>query len=342
MNTTTDPKANEPDDVWVARADERLVHAYDQIARADEQLARLNEQLSKLEQAASDPSTVVGHRPPRSRSALRGVIGLLLAVFIFVGAFVSLSSYGDEAKLMVAQWAPQLISTSSLPIEKPGLPAQPSPSTVQVAAATPGLPQPTASAQTAPQEVAPTAAPISPELTQLLQTMARDLANVQQGIEQLKTSQKELARENGRTAEQLKASQEQMARAIANASEENLRPRTSAAPPQANASEAGGLLARAKALVVQGNILAARGVLEPAAETGSAQAIFALAETYDPNVLATWRTRGTRGDATRARDLYARAYEGGIKAAKDRSDSLVIGNGERKPASWFGREEANY
>ena len=160
------------------------------------QLARLNEQLSKLEHnAAPDPSAVVGHRPPRSRSALRGVIGLLLAVFIVVGAFVSQSSYGDEAKLMVAQWAPQLISTSSLPIEKPGFPAQPSLSTVQVAAATPGLPQPTASAETAPQEVAPTAAPISPELTQLLQTMARDLANVQQGIEQLKTSQEELARE---------------------------------------------------------------------------------------------------------------------------------------------------
>ena len=108
---------------------------------------------------------------------------------------------------------------------------------------------------------------------------------------------------------------------------------------EANGSEDAGLLARAKALVAQGNILAARGVLERAAETGSAQATFALAETYDPNVLATWRTRGTRGDATRARDLYARAYEGGIKAAKDRSDSLVIGNGERKPASWFGREE---
>ena len=231
MNTTTDPKANEPDDVLVARADERLVHAYDQIARADEQLARLNEQLSKLEHAAPDPSAVVGHRPPRSRSALRGVIGLLLAVFIFVGAFVSQSSYGDEAKLMVAQWAPQLISTSSLPIEKPGFPAQPSPSTVQVAAATPGLPQPTASAQTAPQEFAPTAAPISPELTQLLQTMARDLANVQQGIEQLKTSQEELARENGRTAEQLKASQEQMARAIANASEQNLRRSTPVTVP---------------------------------------------------------------------------------------------------------------
>jgi hypothetical protein len=61
--------------------------------------------------------------------------------------------------------------------------------------------------------------------------MARDLANVQQGIEQLKTSQEEMVRENARTAEQLKASQEQMARAIANASEQNLQRRTSAPPP---------------------------------------------------------------------------------------------------------------
>jgi hypothetical protein len=57
MNSTTDPKAIEPDDVLVARADERLVHAYAEIARADEQLAPVNEQLSKLEHdAARHPS----------------------------------------------------------------------------------------------------------------------------------------------------------------------------------------------------------------------------------------------------------------------------------------------
>jgi predicted FMN-binding regulatory protein PaiB len=226
MNSTTDPKAIEPDDVLVARADERLVHAYDQIARADEQMARLTEQLSKLEHdAARHPSTVVSHRPSRGRPALRGFIGLLLAVCIFVGAFVSQSSYGD----VVARWAPKPSLTSSLPMAKPGLPAQLSPSTVQVAAADSALSQLPPPAQPAPQDAA--AAPIPPELTQLLQTMARDLANVQQGIEQLKTSQEELARENARTAEQLKASQEQMARAIANASEQNLRRRTSATPP---------------------------------------------------------------------------------------------------------------
>ena len=47
MNSTTAPKAAEPDDALAARADERLVHAYAEIARADEQLARLNEQLSR-------------------------------------------------------------------------------------------------------------------------------------------------------------------------------------------------------------------------------------------------------------------------------------------------------
>ena len=231
MNSTTDPKAIELNDVLAARADERLVHAYDQIARADQQLARLNEQLAKLEHdAANQPSAVVGHRPPRGRPALRGFIGLLLTACICVAAFAS-QSYGETARLMISRWAPQLISASSLPLKKPELAAQPSPPTVQVAAADAALPQLPPPPQTAPQDVAPAAGPIPPELTQLLQTMARDLANVQQGIEQLKTSQEELARENARTAEQLKASQEQMARAIANASEQNLRPRTSAAPP---------------------------------------------------------------------------------------------------------------
>ena len=72
MNSTTAPKAIEPDDVVVARADERLVHAYDQIARADEQLARLNEQLSKLEQEQRTDlrlSWATGHRAAGRRCA---------------------------------------------------------------------------------------------------------------------------------------------------------------------------------------------------------------------------------------------------------------------------------
>src|SRR5258705_10603430 len=116
MNSTTDPKAIEPEDVLVARADERLVHAYDQIARADEQLARLNEQLSKLEHDTADnPSAAVSHRPPRGRPVLRGFMGLLLAVCIFVGAFVLQSSYGGAAKVIVARWAPPPTCTALAP-----------------------------------------------------------------------------------------------------------------------------------------------------------------------------------------------------------------------------------
>jgi len=236
MDSTTAPKAVEPDDVVVARADERLVHAYDQIAHADEQLARLNEQLARLEnEAKHHPSAVVDPRPPRGSRALRGFIGLILAVGIFALAFVSQSSYGEAAKSTVARWAPQLMASSPW-MEKPESPAQPGPSGIQLAAATPVLPQSMPSAQTAPQDVTPAAAPTAPELAQLLQTMARDLANVEQGIGQLKANQEQAARDNAKITEELKASQEQMTRLIAKVSEhnkvseQNLRPRTSAPP----------------------------------------------------------------------------------------------------------------
>jgi hypothetical protein len=82
------------------------------------------------------------------------------------------------------------------------------------------------------------------------------------------------------------------------------------------------LLARASALLDQGNIGAARTVLERAVETGSAQASFMLAETYDPLVLSKRKTYGTRSDVTMARELYAKAFAGGIHQAKDRSVAL--------------------
>ena len=86
--------------------------------------------------------------------------------------------------------------------------------------------------------------------------------------------------------------------------------------------EAARLTARAKALLAQGNIGAARSVLERAVEMGSAEASFALAETYDPRILASWGTYGTRGDASKARELYAKAMVGGIQEAKDRFNTL--------------------
>jgi chemotaxis protein histidine kinase CheA len=276
MNSLPNPKQTNPHDVAVAA----LEQAYEQFGRADEQLARV-EQVSKLEQDAaphpSDPPTrintfhpaVPGDRPSLGGRAIRGFIGFLFVVCIGVAAFVWLSPfYGDAARQIIARWAPQLVPTSSLTLESPGLPAQPSPPTVQAAAAKTAPPQPAPLAQTAPEDVAPTAAALSPESAQLLQSMARDLATVGQEIEQLKTSQAQMVRDNAELVEQLKtsqaqmvrdnaelaeqlkaaqaqmvrdnaelakqlrASQEQMARSIAKASEQNLRPKTSAPPPR--------------------------------------------------------------------------------------------------------------
>jgi len=82
------------------------------------------------------------------------------------------------------------------------------------------------------------------------------------------------------------------------------------------------LIPRARALLDQGNIGAARIVLELAAEKNIAQATFMLAETYDPAVLAAWGAYGTRGEAAKARELYAKAQRSGVRGAKERLDAL--------------------
>jgi hypothetical protein len=245
MDTTLNPKQTDPRHVLTARADEELAHAYDQITRAGEEIARAEEQLSKLERAPR--RAVPDKRPSRGGRAVRGFIGLMLAACIGVAAFVWHSPYGDAARQIVASWAPQLVATASLPVENPGFRARPSPPAVQATAANTAPPQ-APLAQTAPEDVAPTAAAPSPELMQLLQSMARDLAALGQGIEQLKASQERMARDHVNAVDLLRASQEQMARAIAKASEaktsetkaseQNLRPGVSTPPPRPTATPA--------------------------------------------------------------------------------------------------------
>ena len=200
MDTALDSKQTDSRHVLAARADKE---------RADEQIAHAEQQLSKLEREA-----VPGKRRLFDRPAVRGLTGLLLAGGIGVAAIAWQSSYRDAAEEVIAKWAPLRVVTSSPPLENPGLPALPSPHGVQAGAAETAPPQPALLAQTAPEDVAPTAAALSPELTQLLQSMARDLATLGQEIEQLK------------------ASQEQMARVIAKASEQSLRPKISTPPPR--------------------------------------------------------------------------------------------------------------
>jgi len=230
MDTAETAQQTDPRHVLVARADEGLAHAHEQITRAAEEIARAEEQLSKLDAAS-------GKQGLFDRPAVRGLTGLLLAACIGVAAIASHSSYGDAAKEIIARWTPQRIATSSPPLETLGLAVQPSPPAVQPAAAKTAPSQPALLAQSAPEDVAPTAAVLPPELKQLLQSMARDLATLGQGIEQLKAGQEQMARDNANTAEQLRASREQMARIIASeAKAQSPRPSISAPPPRPTAT----------------------------------------------------------------------------------------------------------
>jgi hypothetical protein len=60
------------------------------------------------------------------------------------------------------------------------------------------------------------------------------------------------------------------------------------------------LMAEARLLLDQGNIIAARRVLERAAESGTVEALFLLAETYDRAILSAWGISGRRGSVTKA------------------------------------------
>lgn len=87
-------------------------------------------------------------------------------------------------------------------------------------------------AQAAPKDAAPTASATAPDQTQLLQTIARDLANLEKNLEQLTSTQQQIANDHSKAIGELRASQEEMKRALAKVSEQS-PPRTSqaAAPP---------------------------------------------------------------------------------------------------------------
>jgi hypothetical protein len=210
MNSTPDPKAVEPHNPLVLRADEQIARAHEQIKHADEQLARVTEQLAKMGlDAPRPPSAVPDPKPAPARPARRTLVGLLLLACVIVAALFSQLSYSGGAKRLAARWTPQFVSTRSLTRQDP-LPVQPAQATLQAAPAEAAPPPAAPLAQTAAQDTAPTATAALSDQTQL-QTLARDLANVQRDIEQLKANQQQMANDNSQAIEQLKASQQRMA-----------------------------------------------------------------------------------------------------------------------------------
>ena len=77
-------------------------------------------------------------------------------------------------------------------------------------------------------------------------------------------------------------------------------------------------LTRARTKIQQGDIAAARRLLERASASDNAEAWFALAETYDPQMLARWGVLGVKPDLEKARTLYQEAEKRGARGARER------------------------
>jgi hypothetical protein len=106
-------------------------------------------------------------------------------------------------------------------------------------------------------------------------------------------------------------------------SEEPISTRPPAVPSEAGrrglaATEAAAYIAQAQAKIQQGDIAAARRLLERASDSGEGEAWFPLAETYDPQMLARWGVVGIKPDLEKAKALYQEAQSRGAQGARKR------------------------
>ncbi len=184
MSVTTNPQGSELRDDTLAE----LTQALESIARSTSEQAPSNEEFIKRKlRAPSGPPMFAAVlerllRPGAPRLWSFGLLAVACIVAVVVARPVS-----DER--------------AAKPI---------TPLVVEAAKADPGVKQPSVQPQMAPERAA--VAPISPEPTRWGQAIAHQLANLEQGIEQLKTSQAQLAHDTAELAGRLKETQDQMAR----------------------------------------------------------------------------------------------------------------------------------
>jgi len=176
---------------------------------------------------------VPARRTAFGRRAMRAIAALVLTIGLGAAA-LTWQTFGYAAKKAVFKWAPKFAISASLPLEKLGLSAKSSsPDDPAAADATPaqaaslaegavnGAPENDTPGNAVAGNTLANPAASSSDPAQLLQSMARDLANVSQEVEILKASIAEL-----------KASQLQTTRDLAKTSEQSAKAKMITAPPR--------------------------------------------------------------------------------------------------------------
>jgi len=177
--------------------------------------------------AASAGSAKASARPSFGRRLLRGVMGMILIACV-VGAAMLWLSHGPAVRQMVTKAVSPIIVAL---LSREGTESDQSSGTPEVQAS--AVPDVSASQRSAESVGSIATRPPLPDATEILQSLARELAHMRQDMDQMK----------GAIAE-LKASEDQLAREIAKVSdratdkalEQALRPKVSmASPPPAQA-----------------------------------------------------------------------------------------------------------
>jgi serine/threonine protein kinase len=93
-------------------------------------------------------------------------------------------------------------------------------------------------------------------------------------------------------------------------------------PPSHSQTSQNDVIAQASRRLEAGDVVGARELLAAAEDGSQGPVLFALAETYDPNMLTAWGTRGVAADVARARALYRKALSLGVASAHARLEAL--------------------
>jgi hypothetical protein len=176
----------DPAEIGIAPRQRESLFGYQRIAK--EVIASIEDRLDELTSRQSSEVRPVKLPSPLGGRLVRGVVGFVLVAAILGGALVWLLPRSETVRSMVARSAPQpvldlLSDRQDTAAAEPGAPAD-----------TSGMRMDSSYRTMSDNTDATNGAAASIDQSQVVQRMARDIATLQQGIEQLRAGQDQMLR----------------------------------------------------------------------------------------------------------------------------------------------------